>query len=93
MPRKPTGRPTGVRLTKHQTETTREKIRAAHLINKLHSHIDGKTDLSTTQVRSIDILMRKCLPDLADIKYDMTGNNVSFNLNLADPDKLLDTDD
>ena len=48
------------------TEATRRKIRAAHLIRRLQMHIDGKLDtpLTMSQVRAIDILLRKIVPDL-----------------------------
>src|SRR5262245_24295830 len=46
------------------TEATRQKIRAAHLIRRLQKHIDGKISLTMSQVRAIDILLRKIVPDL-----------------------------
>jgi len=47
-----------------QPEQVRAKIRAAYLIRRLQDHIKGKINLSPTQVRSIDILLRKIIPDL-----------------------------
>ena len=51
---------------------TREKIRTSQLINRLTAHALGEADpqsgkpveLSATQVRSIEILLKKSLPDL-----------------------------
>ena len=43
----------------------RQKIRATQLINRLMALIDGKITLSISQVRAIDILLKKVLPDLA----------------------------
>lgn len=43
---------------------TREKIRTSQLINRLMSHIDGDIELSQSQVRGIEILLKKTLPDL-----------------------------
>ena len=48
-------------------------------------HIDGNTQLAPTQIRAIEILLNKSLPNLSDVRMDMTGNSVTFNLNLADP--------
>ena len=48
-----------------QPEQVRAKIRAAYLIRRLQDHIKGKINLSPTQVRSIDILLRKIIPDLS----------------------------
>ena len=71
-----------------QTEATREKIRVSALINRLHDHIDGKNELTTTQVRAIEVLLRKSLPDLSDVRMDVNTTPVMFQFNI---DK--DTDD
>jgi hypothetical protein len=46
-------------------ENTRAKIQAAQIINRLQGHLDGKFELSQTQVRCAEILLRKVLPDLS----------------------------
>jgi hypothetical protein len=46
----------------------REKIQAGHLIDRLQDHIDGKLTLSNSQVRAIGILLKKVVPDLAQIQ-------------------------
>jgi hypothetical protein len=70
---KPTGKPTGVRYTKHQTEACREKIRTSAILGRLQRHINGKLDMSPTQVRAAEILLAKVLPSLqsAEIKADV----------------------
>jgi hypothetical protein len=45
-------------------DRTRERIRAAYLINRPQGHAAGTVELSPTQVRAAEILLRKCLPDL-----------------------------
>ena len=42
----------------------REKIRAIKLIQRLHAHIFDGLELSLSQVRAIDILLKKTVPDL-----------------------------
>jgi hypothetical protein len=55
----------GVRTRRvRQDDRTRERIRAAWLVNRLQGHVAGKVELTATQVRSAEILLRKCLPDL-----------------------------
>ena len=63
---KVTGRPTGVRLTKRQAESTREKIRASLLAQRLELNALGELDppMSQTQVRSAEILLNKTLSNL-----------------------------
>ena len=46
----------------------REKIRASQLINRLHKCALGEISLTITQLRAIEILLRKSIPDLAAAK-------------------------
>src|SRR5262245_10401018 len=54
------------RKTLYHPDYVREKIRASQLINRLQNHALGllKPELTTSQVRAIEILLRKCVPDL-----------------------------
>lgn len=45
-------------------ESTRAKIQAAQIINRLQNHIDGKVDLTSSQVSAAKILLDKILPNL-----------------------------
>lgn len=48
---------------RHDDET-RAKIQTSQLINRLTDHALGDLKLEPTQVRAIEILLRKTLPDL-----------------------------
>ena len=52
------------RLTKRLADQTRDAIQTSMLINRLSDHIFGEVELSPTQVRGIEILLRKTVPDL-----------------------------
>ena len=75
---KVTGRPTGVRLTKRQTENCRAAIQATSLINRLQDNANGKLrdksgnfiEMTNGQVRSADILLNKALPNLQATVHD-----------------------
>jgi hypothetical protein len=56
----------------------REKIRASKLINRLQKYAFGEISLTTTQLRAIEILLRKCIPDLAaaEIETEQTHRYV-----------------
>ena len=61
---------------RHQDEV-RTKIQASQLLNRLQNHALGKPDekpveLSTTQIKAIEILLRKTLPDLSSV--ELTGD-------------------
>ena len=73
------------RYTKHQTEACREKIRTTQLINRLQKHINGKLDLSPTQVRGIEILLNKTLANLS--ATELTGSIASYVARLPEPAK------
>lgn len=55
-------------------EETRARIQISQIINRLEGHVFGKIELSPTQVKSAEILLRKRLPDLtaADNKTEVT---------------------
>jgi hypothetical protein len=71
---------------KHQDDV-REKIQASQLVNRLTDHVHGRCTMDSSQVRAADILLKKVCPDLSDMKMDMTGNNVTFNLTLHEGDE------
>ena len=46
-------------------ENTRLKIQATQLIKRLQKHALGEIELTTSQIKAIEVLLRKTLPDLA----------------------------
>jgi len=46
-------------------EETRAKIQTSQLLNRLNDHVFSGTEVSQTQMKAIEILLRKTLPDLA----------------------------
>lgn len=60
-------------LRPQHTQEIREKIRASQLINRLQGHVDGEVELSATQVRAAEILLRKSVPDLSST--ELSGPN------------------
>ncbi len=65
------------RLDPAHDERTRAKIQTSQLINRLISHVNGEVELSTTQVRAAEILLKKTLPDLSSVEVG------------SDPDKPM----
>ena len=57
--------------TTHQDDV-RAKIQTSQLVNRLTEHALGTVDLSPTQVRAIEILIKKTLPDLQSV--ELTGD-------------------
>jgi hypothetical protein len=63
------GRPIGSR---HQDDV-RRKIQATQLINRLTNHAFGEVELTATQIKAIEILLKKSVPDLQSIQ--LTGDS------------------
>lgn len=66
-----TGRPMG----KLHQDDVRAKIQTSQLVNRLTDHALGIIELSTTQVRAIEILIKKTLPDLSSIELRGDDDN------------------
>lgn len=67
------GRPIG-RL--HQDDV-RAKIQTSQLVNRLTDHALGTVELSPTQVRAIEILIKKTLPDLSAIDHTADDDTIA----------------
>lgn len=62
-------------------ETTRQKIKSGLIINYLHQHIENTREMSATQIRAAEILLKKTLPDLATVDHKNTGGNLNITFN------------
>lgn len=56
-------------------DVVREKIKASQLINRLHLHAFGEVELTATQVRAIEILLKKGVPDLSAVTLAGDSDN------------------
>lgn len=56
------------RKIKHD-DFTRERIRVTQLINRLENHALGECGMEATQIKAIEILLRKALPDLSAVAH------------------------
>ena len=65
------------RIRKKHQEETRAKIQASQLINRLQNHALGTEvdELKQSQLRAIEILLKKSLPDLTST--ELTGDSDS----------------
>lgn len=68
---------------RHQDEV-RAKIQASQLINRLSGHAFGEIEMTPSQIKAAEILLRKSVPDLQSV--EMTGEDggpmeMSLNVN------------
>lgn len=75
---------------KHLThdEKTRNRIRTSQLLNRLQDNAFGKIELTSGQLKSIEILLKKALPDLSAVQLDVehSGNLAITKIELVAPD-------
>lgn len=60
------------RLRPHHQEEVRNKIQTSQLINRLEKQAFGEVDLTPGQLKAIEILLKKSLPDLQSVQ--LTGS-------------------
>lgn len=60
------------RIRKQHQDETRARIQTSQLINRLQDQADGKVELTTMQMKAIEILLRKSLPDLSAVELSGT---------------------
>jgi hypothetical protein len=57
------------RMRPRHQDDVRAKIQATMIIKGLVAHIAGEREMSATQVRAAEILLKKTLPDLASVEH------------------------
>lgn len=57
------------RMRKFHQDDVRAKIQTSQLINRLEGHALGNLELSATQIKAIEVLIRKTLPDLQSVEH------------------------
>ena len=50
-------------------DNTRAKIKVGNIITYLQRHLHGEVELSATQLKAAEILLRKALPDLTSVEH------------------------
>lgn len=67
------------------SEAWKEKIRTSLIINRMVKHFDGELELTNSQIKVAEILLKKVVPDLKSI--EMSG---SLEVTTVDALKELD---
>lgn len=78
-------------LTKRQTENLRATAaqHASGIITRLAKHMAGEIELSATQIRAAEILLRKTVPDLSNVEHEGGTEHTHYHIT----DKALTEDD
>lgn len=79
------------RLNPAHDERTRSKIQTSQLINRLFSHAKGEVEMTATQVRAAEVLLKKALPDLQAVSLnggtDENGNPAEIVIRVIKPER------
>ena len=68
-------------------QKVRDRIRVSMLVNRLTKHVLGKEEISATQLKAIEILLKKSLPDLSAVDMTAKGDaNAPIAINLVGAD-------
>lgn len=70
------------RLNPRHQDMVRDKIQASQLINRLTEHALGQIDLEPTQVKAIEILLKKSIPDLSAVSISGQGDNGALQVQI-----------
>lgn len=70
----PRGRQPGFRMS----DAHRVKIQNSNVLNALVEHVEGKREMSSTQVTAGVALLKKVLPDLAQTDVTSGGDKIEF---------------
>jgi hypothetical protein len=57
----------------NHNEACRQKIQTSQLLNRLSDHVFKGKEMSPTQLRAAEIMLRKALPDLASVEHKGEG--------------------
>jgi len=64
-----------VRKNLRHPDIVRQRIQTSQLINRLNNHVHGKCEMSQTQIRAAEILLKKALPDLQSTELTGPGGS------------------
>lgn len=58
------------RINRKHDEKTRLKIQTSQLVNRLQSFANGDVELTRDQIKAIEVLLKKSLPDLSSMSVE-----------------------
>ena len=73
------------KITKRQAEKSRQAIMTTQILNRLQAHGDGEVELTSSQIKSYEILLKHSLPaltatEITEIKEEINPENLEQRL-------------
>jgi hypothetical protein len=72
------GRQPGFKMS----EEHRVKIKNSNILNALIEHVEGRREMTSSQVSAGIALLKKVMPDLQSVQHEGTGEGGSFPISL-----------
>ena len=81
----------GPALRHSRADAVRAQIQASFIVTRLQGHIAGEVDMTPTQIKASEILLKKILPDLqvADLRITESQYTGQSNVELLARARLL----
>lgn len=79
-----------VRKRLRHDQRTRDQIQTTQLLKRLISHVHGECEMTATQVRAAEIVLKKSLPDLQATQISGDADNPVHNVTTVKTEKTTD---
>jgi hypothetical protein len=77
-------------MRKTRQDEVRAKIQVGNILDRVRKHLEGEIELSATQMKAAELLLRKSLPDLSSIEVTgAEGGPVQIDAALSPTDAYL----
>ena len=60
-------------------DKVRQRIKAGVLLFRLKEHALGRIEMTATQLKAAEILLRKAVPDIKSVEHSGTVNHVNYD--------------
>jgi hypothetical protein len=60
-------------------DKVRQRIRVGVVLKRVQDHALGKVEMSATQLKAAEILLRKAVPDMRAVEHSGTVNHVNYD--------------
>lgn len=60
-------------------DKVRERIRVGVVLKRVQDHALGNCEMSATQLKAAEILLKKAIPDLKGVEHSGTVNHVNYD--------------
>lgn len=75
------------RLNRRHSEEVRAKIQASVILDRLHKHMNGELEMTSTQLKAAEMLLDRSVPKLQQIQHTgADGGALVVRLDPADAD-------